>query len=91
MGEIREDVEGEEGIRHRLLKKPIFVEVNDYKKIIEEIDSIKKDSKKSKDITESLEDLKTKTESKLKVWNKELEKIQRNLVFMDKVLFEESG
>ncbi|MBC8444153.1 hypothetical protein H8D83_01060 [Candidatus Woesearchaeota archaeon] len=91
MGEIREDVEEDVGFPHRLLKKPIFVEVNDYRKIMEEIDSIKKDSKKSKDIIGSLDDLKNKTESKLKVWNKELEKIQRNLVFMDKVLFEESG
>ena len=91
MGDIREDVGGDSGLSHRLLKKPIFVEVNDYRKIIEEVDSIKKDSKKSKDVTRSLEDLKTKTENKLKVWNKELEKIQRNLVFMDKVLFEESG
>lgn len=91
MGEIREEVERDSRIHHRLLKKPIFVEVNDYRKIVKEIGSIKKDSKKSKDVTQSLEGLKTKMESKLKVWNKELEKIQRNLVFMDKVLFEESG
>tara|TARA_Y100000310_G_C20558294_1_gene751693 strand:+ start:315 stop:1082 length:768 start_codon:yes stop_codon:yes gene_type:complete len=90
IAEAREGV-SEELTRSNILRKPIFVEVNDYRKVIDEIRSIKKDSKKSKEIVRSLEDFKVKNSSKLKKWEKGLEKIQRDLVFMDKVLFEETG
>lgn len=88
IGEAREGV-AEEWMRSNKLRKPIFVEVNDYRKVIEEIRSLKKDAKKSKEIVRSLNDFKIKNSAKLKKWENGLEKIQRDLVFMDKVLFEE--
>ena len=88
--DAREYVEGG-GTRLKSLRKPIFVEVNDYRKVIEEIRSIKKDSKKSKELVKSLDDFKIKNSAKIEKWGRGLEKIQRDLVFMDKILFEEVG
>ena len=65
MGESR-GVAAEEGIISKSLRKPIFVEVNDYRKVIEEITSIQKDSKKSKEVIRALDDFKIKNSAKLK-------------------------
>ena len=90
IGEAREGV-AVEGIFSGGLRKPIFVEINDYRKVIGEIKSIKKDSKKSKELVRSLDDFKMKNLVKMKKWEKGLEKIQSDLIFMDKILFEENG
>ena len=87
----REGVAEEERVILKGLRKPIFVEVNDYRKVIEEIKLIKKDSKKSKELVRALGDFKVKNSIKIKNWETGLEKIQRDLIFMDKILFEESG
>lgn len=90
MGESRK-VAMEEGLISKSLRKPIFVEVNDYRKVIEELQSIKKDTKKSKELMRSLDEFRIKNSTKIKKWERDLEKVQRDLIFTDKILFEESG
>ena len=90
MGASREAaLEG--GMIPKSIRKPIFVEVNDYRKVMEEVQSIKKDTKKSKELVRSLDDFRIKNLTKIKKWERGLEKVQRDLVFTDKILFEEAG
>ena len=91
MDNVREDMAIDHGGDISLLKKPIFVEVNDYKKLRRTIKSMETDAKKSKEIAAELSKLKVKKENKLNGWDKQLETIQRNLIFTDKMLFEEGG
>ena len=91
MGEVREDMAIDYKGDINLLKKPIFVEVNDYKKLRRTIKSMEIDANKSMEIVKELNKIKIKKENKLNGWDKQLETIQRNLIFTDKMLFEEGG
>jgi hypothetical protein len=94
MDDVKKDMhEGymEQGTSIIKLNRPIFIEVNDYKKVLRTIKSIERDSKKSKKIAEELEEIKNKREKHLQGWDKKLENIQRSLIFADKILFEEGG
>jgi len=71
-----------------IIRKPIFVEVKDYKKLLREIDNIKKDSAKSKKLGIELNEIKIKKEKRLENWDKQLEKMQKNLMLIDTILFE---
>jgi len=91
MSEVREDMAIDHNGDINLLKKSIFVEVNDYKKLRRTIKSMETDANKSKEIVKELIKIKIKKENKLNGWDKQLETIQRNLIFTDKMLFEEGG
>ena len=92
IGDVKDDLDYDLGDSNlKELKKPIFVEVNDYKKLRRTISSVSRDAKKSQDIAAVLTELKTAKDEKLSGWDKQLEKIQRSLIFADKMLFEEGG
>ena len=46
---------------------------------------------KTKELVRSLDDFRLKNSTKIKKWERGLEKVQRDLVFTDKILFEEDG
>lgn len=87
---VRQDVMkgGIDSVPTRVIRKPIFVEVMDYKKLLGEIDRIKKDSVKSKKLGIELNEIKIKKEKRLENWDMELEKMQKNLMLIDTILFE---
>jgi hypothetical protein len=91
LDDMKDEIMKEAGIKPRTLRKPIFVEVNDYKKVMEEITMIKEETKESEKIAEEMEKIKNENEKNLKKWNGQLEKIQRNLVFAEKTLFEQEN
>ena len=87
---VRQDVMkgGIDSVPTRVIRKPIFVEVMDYNKVLGEIDRIKKDSVKSKKLGIELNEIKIKKEKRLENWDMELEKMQKNLMLIDTILFE---
>jgi hypothetical protein len=94
MDDVKRDMEEgymQQGTNIVKIDRPIFVEVSDYKKTLKTIKNIEKDAKKSKEIASELNEIKAKREKELEGWDKKLEKIQRKLIFADKILFEEGG
>jgi len=87
---VRHDMmkSGIDPVPNGVIRKPIFVEVRDYKKLLGEIDRIKKDSAKSKKLGIELDEIKIKKEKRLENWDLQLEKMQKNLMLIDTILFE---
>ena len=74
---------------HKSYDKPIFVEVNDYKQILDYINEIKNNIKKSDNILTTLQDIKSAKEKEFEKWHNVLEDIQRKLIYIDNTLFEQ--
>jgi len=67
---------------------PIFIKVDDYRNILENVNVIRNKINESDYIIEALNDLKTKIDSEFEKWREEFEEMQRKVMYMDKALFE---
>ena len=74
---------------HEHYAKPIFVEVDDYRKVLDYVAGIKTDIKDSENILTRLQDIKTSKEKEFEKWRNFLEDVERKLLYVDKTLFEE--
>ncbi len=68
--------------------KPLFVLVDNYKCVLEELSETKNVLKNSEDILFRVNELKNEMDKKYELWRTEMEDVQRKLVFVDKTLFE---
>ena len=73
---------------HRVAGGPIFIEIINYKHVLDGIDFMKIRLKESGDYIFKIEDYNEKKHSEFEQWKSILEDIQRKLVFVDKTLFE---
>ena len=81
-------VEGELWERDDLkLTKPIFIEARLYKAVIDDIGVLKNVLKDSADMLQTMSDLKDDREKNYGVWHKQIEDIQRKLIYADNSLF----
>lgn len=81
-------VEEELGERESLeLKKPIFIEAKLYKGVMDDIGVLKSVLKDSNDSLQKIGDLKDDREKNYGVWHKQIEDIQRKLIYADNSLF----
>ena len=86
--EAIKDVESQLGEREDLeLKKPIFVEAKLYKGVMDDVGVLKTVLKDSTDRLQTISDLKDSREKNYGVWHKQIEDIQRKLIYTDNVLF----
>lgn len=69
---------------------PIFVDINSFKTMLDGVDTIKQDIKKSEDILQSLNKIKDSKDKELERWRLQLEDIQRKISYVDKVIFNEA-
>lgn len=69
--------------------KPLFVKARHYESVLNELNSIRKITKKGDGFISSLHEMTTKTSSFMSKWQNQMEDIQRKLIFIDQVLFEE--
>lgn len=67
--------------------EPIFVEVQHYKALMDEISTVKNRLKESADVLQKVADLKESQEADFEKWHNTLQDIQRKLIFVDKTLF----
>ncbi|MBU0980409.1 MAG: hypothetical protein KJ709_06375 [Nanoarchaeota archaeon] len=70
---------------------PIFVKIDEYKEIIEIINSIKGKLDEGRATIKKIEELKSHEEAELDQWRNELDEVQRKMSFIDKTLFEPEG
>ena len=66
----------------------LFIEVDEYKNILEDITIIRNKVKESDYVAEALTDLRNKVDVEFEKWREDFEEMQRKLLYMDKVLFE---
>ncbi len=82
--EIRE--EGKE-----ILKRPLFVKSDNFRDVIDDINTIKSRIKESEYIVQSLNDIKNTRDKEFEKWRNNVEDIQRKLMGVDRMLFEKRG
>lgn len=68
--------------------KEVFVKANQYKEILESVDTIKRKIRESEKILERLNEIKNIKDEEFEKWRSLLEDIERKSVYIDKNLFE---
>jgi hypothetical protein len=82
------EVEGELGEREGLeLTTPIFVEAKLYKGVISDLTTLRNVIKDSVDRLQTISDLRDDREKNYDVWHKQIEDIQKKLIYADNSLF----
>lgn len=69
---------------------PLFVEINNYKRVLNSVDEIKRDLNESQEFVLKLDEFNDKKHNEFERWRKSFEYIQTKLQFVDKTLFKES-
>jgi len=69
---------------------PIFIDIDSFKTILGDIDTIKNDIKSSEAVLQHLEEIKNSKDKELERWRVQLEDIQKKVNYVDKVLFNEA-
>lgn len=82
----KEKIELEEK-KHLRLTKPIFVNVKDYRDVIDELGLVKNIMKEEIDVMARIEDFKVDEDKEFERWQKLLSDVQKKLIFIDKTLF----
>jgi hypothetical protein len=77
-----------EELKERAPVKPVFVDVEHFKDILDDLNSTKLDLKEGMEIMQKLEEIKLEKDKNFDKWKSQLEDIQRKLIFIDKTLFE---
>lgn len=84
---VKEGLEERESLE---LAKPLFIEGRLYKGMIDDIGVLKNTLKNSSDELMKIGDLKDDREKSYSVWHKQMEDIQRKLIYIDNILFGKS-
>lgn len=84
------NVEGVIERRTQIPKGPVFIEINDYKRVLNGVDEIKRDANESQEMILKLEEFNDKKHSEFEKWKKIFENINTKLKFIDKTMFEQS-
>ncbi|MFT4343239.1 MAG: hypothetical protein ACMXYE_00665 [Candidatus Woesearchaeota archaeon] len=71
-------------------KGPLFVDIESFQTMIDDIDTIKKHIKMSEQTLKHLDEIKTSKDKELESWRSQLEDINRKINYVDKVLFNEA-
>ncbi len=68
---------------------PLYVEINDYKRVLNSVDEMKRDINESHDYAIKLDEFNSSKHQEFEKWKKAFEYIHSKLQFVDKTLFEE--
>jgi hypothetical protein len=77
-----------EELKHRAPLKPVFVEVEKFKEMLNDLNSAKVALKEGAEIVQKLDEIRLEKDKNFERWRAQLEDIQRKLIFVDKTLFE---
>jgi len=69
--------------------KAIFVKLNEYKDIIELIDTLKDKLGQAKSTLEKINNLKAEEETEVELWQNSINEIERKITMIDKSLFDQ--
>ena len=77
-----------EELKEHVPLKPVFVEVERFKDILDDLNSTRISLKDGVEIMSKLEEIRLEKDKNFDNWKSQLEDIQRKLIFIDKTLFE---
>jgi predicted nucleic acid-binding Zn-ribbon protein len=69
---------------------PLFVDIEAFRTMLSDIDTIKNDIKSSESALQHLDELKNSKDREMERWRGQLENIQSKINYVDKVLFKEA-
>ncbi len=81
------DVEKRMKKKIRKVNGPLFVEINDYKRVLNAVDDIKRNSTESQDFILKLDEFNDKKHTEFEKWKKTIQYINTKLQFVDNTLF----
>ena len=67
---------------------PIYVEVDEYRDVLDVINMIKNKIQEAKDTLGDINKIKNEEDTELERWHLDLEEIERKMEYVDKALFE---
>ena len=70
------------------METPVFVKIDDYKKLLNEMDAIKKKIGSIKKTIVQIESLRTEEQQELMLWTKNVSEVENEILMIDKTLFE---
>ena len=71
------------------VKGPLFIEINNYKRVLHSLDEMKQDLSESQEFVLKLDEFNDKKYNEFERWRKSIEYIHSKLAFVDKTLFKE--
>jgi hypothetical protein len=84
---VREEKEELEEFEHPKYAKPIFVNVKNYRDVLDELGLIKNIINENTDVVSRVGEFKGDEDKEFEKWQKLVEDIQKKLIFVDKTLF----
>lgn len=72
---------------HEIPSKPLFIDVNDFKEILEELGMMRTILKEADDAGSRTEDFAIDEDKELRKWQNSIKDIQRKLIYCEKTLF----
>ncbi len=93
--DIPKEAPGKEGVEggmenYHQRPGPIFINIDAFKGMLGDIETIQKDIKSSELILQHLQEIKNAKDMELERWRVQLENIQKKVTYVDKVLFNEA-
>ena len=70
------------------METPVFVKIDDYKKLLNEMDAIKTKISSIKKTIAQIESLREQEEAELKLWTDNISSVEKEISFIDSTLFE---
>jgi len=69
-------------------KSPVFIKIDDYRKVLDTIDSLKKQLVTIRKTVDDINKLRDEEQDELTQWTTRVDDIEQKIVFVDSVLFE---
>ena len=71
-----------------MTNSPVFVKIEDYQKVLDGVDVIKKQMASVRKTIDQIEKLRDQEEEELKLWTNNISEVEKEISFIDKTLFE---
>ena len=71
-----------------MTNSPVFVKIEDYKKVLDGVDVIKKQMDSVRKTIDQIEKLRDQEEQELQMWTANINEVEKEISFIDKTLFE---
>ncbi len=69
-------------------KSPVFVKIDDYKKILGLVDELRNKTAQVKKTVSKVKDLREKEQESIEFWEQKLEDVDKKISYLDQTLFE---
>ena len=85
-----EEIEDSPPVRKYKTEGPIFVDIDAFRTLLNDLDGIRNDIKSSSDILQHLSEIKNSKDDEFEKWRLALEDLQKKIVYVDKIIYKEA-